>query len=214
VKITQITVLYGETVGLPEYSNVKPQLTLTVTVNDGDDPAVLEADLWQHCRLAVQEQADRTLEQNDRAAKYDPAPRYQVLMTYWDRYGRPRLDVEPPKIVIILPNGIDLGRRPDIHFVSSSHADTRKLRYAHALRIAVEAAQERGYVLIDCADGDLSPLLAALPLPPEQPAPAPLSEEDAAGIREADDMEDERAEDDDDDDDGRDEDRRPNDEEG
>jgi len=192
MKITQVTVSYGETQSLPEYSNVKPALTLTATIDPYDDPAVAEAALWELARQSVHAQIDAALEANGRAAKYDPAPRYQVLMTYWDRYGRPRDTPEPPKIVVILPNSVELERGPDVYFVSPNHLDTRKLRYAHALRIATEAAQERGYTLLDCADGDLSRLLAALPVvePPE-----PLSEEDAAGIRDADDREDDRAED-------------------
>lgn len=195
MKIIQITVSYGETQSLPEYSNVKPALTLTATLDEGENPNVAQAALWAEAKAAVHAQVDAALEANGKAAKYDPAPRYQVLMTYYDRYARPRPVAEPPKIVFILPNSVELERRGDLHFVSPSYLETRKLRYAHALRIATETALERGADLIDCSDGDVSKLMAVLPPAPEQPAPAPLSDEDAAGIREADDREDERYDD-------------------
>jgi hypothetical protein len=46
VKITQITVSYGETQSLPEYSNVKPNVTLTATLDPTDSPEQAEAALW------------------------------------------------------------------------------------------------------------------------------------------------------------------------
>lgn len=162
MKLTQITVSYGETVGLPEYSNVKPQLSLTATVVDGEDPAAIEADLWQQVRTAVQEQADRTLEQNDRPAKYDPAPRYQVMRTYWDRYNRPKDEPEPPRIVIILPNELEIKEQFGQRLIHAGYPESRKLRYAHALRVARESARELDASLIDCADGELTRLAAVL----------------------------------------------------
>jgi|SRR6185295_11965170 len=176
MRITQVTVSYGETVGLPEYSNVKPLLTLTATVNDGDDPAAIEADLWQQCRAAVQAQADATLEQNDRPAKYDPAPRYQVLMTYWDRWGHPKGTPEPPKLVVILPTAIDLKEVGGQRLINCGNvSDSRKLRYAHAMKVAQQAAAEHEATLLDCSDGDLGRLEAALPTPTiEQQADAAM----------------------------------------
>jgi len=196
VKIIQITVSYGETQSLPEYSNVKPSLTLTATLDEGDNPAAVEATLWDLARASVHAQIDTALERNDRPAKYDPVERYQVLMTYWDRYSRPKDAPEPPKLVVILPNTMTLDRRGELSFVHAGNvSDSRKLRYAHALRVATEAAQERDCVLLDCADGDLTRLLAALP---PLPAPPP-SDEDVAGMRMADDREDDWAEDDEED---------------
>src|SRR5215208_8322371 len=108
MRITQITVSYGETQSLPEYSNVKPSLTLTAVLEDGDDPEDEEFELCEYARASVHAQIDAALEANDRPAKYDPCPRYQVLMTYWDRWGHPKGTPEPPKVVVILPNAIAL----------------------------------------------------------------------------------------------------------
>ena len=160
--ITQITVSYGETQSLPEYSNVKPSLTLTATIDADDDPAVVEAQLWQLAKDSVHAQIDMALEANDRAAKYDPAPRYQIMRTYWDRYGQPRGAIEPPEIVVILPNELELKERLGQRLVHAGYPESRKLRYGHALRLARESARELGASLIDCADGELMRLAAAL----------------------------------------------------
>lgn len=164
MKITQITVSYGETQSLPEYSNFKPALTLTATLDADEGAAVAEAALWQLAKQAVHAQVDLALEANGKAAKYDPAPRYQIMRTYWDRYDRPRDEPEPPKIVIVLPNEIELKDRFDTHFVHAGYPESRSLRYAHALRMAEKEARDLGANLIDCSDGDLSRLSAALPI--------------------------------------------------
>lgn len=199
MKLTQITVSYGATQSLPEYSNVKPNLTLTATLDDGDDPEQIEAQLWDMAKVAVHEQVDQALEASDQAAKYDPAPRYQVMRTYWNSYmtrGTP----EPPKIVTILPNEVDPEKHFEAKLVHAGYRESRKLRYAHALRIASQSASELGAALIDCSDGDLTPLIEALKAE-EAAAPAepiaygpPVDDADDA-YREIDD------EDDDDDDD-------------
>jgi hypothetical protein len=160
--ITQITVSYGETQSLPEYSNVKPSLTLTATIDTDDDPAVVESQLWQLAKDSVHAQIDNALEANDRAAKYDPAPRYQVMRTYWDRYGQPKDAVEPPKIVIILPNELEIKEQLGTRLVHAGYPESRKLRYHHALRVARESARELDASLIDCSDGELMRLAAVL----------------------------------------------------
>ena len=50
MKITQVTVSYGETQSLPEYSNVKPHLSLTAEIEPQDDPTQIEFELWAWAR--------------------------------------------------------------------------------------------------------------------------------------------------------------------
>lgn len=176
--ITQVTVTYGETQSLPEYSNVKPSITLTAELATNDDPTEVEHQLWEWARTSVREQIDSALESNGRAAKYSAEPRYQVLRTYHDRYGN-RGALPPPALVVILPNDAPIDR--DALGVSLTHTnaegEARKLRLAYAQRVAARAAAEHGAVVIDCSDGDLSKLAAALP-PPEperiEETPAPV----------------------------------------
>jgi len=202
VNITQITVSYGETQSLPEYSNVKPALTLTAVLNDGELAEEVETELWKMAKESVREQIDLALEANGKAAKWSGEPRYQVMQTYWNRWDH-RGEKEPPQYVIILPNNVNPDRdsyaQRLIH-ASNSIGDARKLRYEHALRIAAEVVQERGYTLLDCSTGDLSRLEAVLPPKPTEAPPVAddLSDEDRRGYQQADDEEDDRGEDEDD----------------
>ena len=173
MNITQITVSYGETRSLPEYSNVKPNLTLTAVLNDGDDPAAVEAELWTQVKNAVHAQIDQALEANDRPAKYDPAPRYQVMRTYNDAYGVNRDKPKLPIIVVVLPNELGVKERFDNRFVHAGYNTSRDLRYEHAMRVARKAAIENTADLIDCADGDLSRLEDALAVAARNPEPEP-----------------------------------------
>lgn len=160
MKLTQITVSYGETQSLPEYSNTKPQLTLTAALDDGDDPAAVEAELWGRAKAAVHEQIDLALESCGKAAKYSTEPRYQVMRTAHDRYRHNNnAPPNPPPLVVVLPNEMSL----DDRFVHVGWPESRKLRYAHALQIAQERAQEIEAPIVDCADGDLSRLANVLP---------------------------------------------------
>lgn len=171
MNITQITVSYGETQSLPEYSNVKPSITLTAVLSDGDDPAAAEADLWLQAKNAVREQIDLALEANGKAAKWSGEPRYQVMETYWDQWSH-KGETKPPQYVIILPNSIDPDRGAYAQkLVHAGHysGDSRKLRYDHARRIAAEVCQERDYTLLDCSNGDLTPLNLAIGAPESNP---------------------------------------------
>jgi hypothetical protein len=169
MKITQITVSYGATQSLPEYSNVKPNLTLTATLDEGDVPGEVEAELWAHVRSEVHAQIDLALEASGQPARYDPCERFQVLRTYRDHYARPGVD-QPPLFVVIVPDGVKLdeetyGRR----FLSVGYSSSsRNLRPGHAMQVAAEVVTQDGATLIDCSDGDLSRL--AVVLPPAAPA--------------------------------------------
>lgn len=168
MRITQVTVSYGETQSLPEYSNVKPHITLTAEIDPDDNPETITDLLWGVAREEVHAQIDNALESNGRAAKYSAEPRFQVLRTYHDRYGEPRGALPPPALVVILPNDVPTGRN-DLAGISLTHTnavgEARKLRLAYAQRVAARAATEHGAVVIDCSDGDLSKLAAALPPP-------------------------------------------------
>lgn len=162
--ITQITVSYGETQSLPEYSNVKPNLTITATLDEGDSPGEIEAMLWQQAKHAVHVQIDAALEANDRAAKYSDEPRYQVMRTYWDEWQH-KGEEKPPQYVVIVPDALKLRRAYAQRLTHFAHGDSRKLRYTHARRITDAAVADRDdgpYTLLDCADGDLTRLEAAL----------------------------------------------------
>jgi hypothetical protein len=160
MKLTQITVSYGETQSLPEYSNVKSQITLTATLDEGDDPAGAEGHLWQLAKDSVHEQIDLALEANGRPAKHSADPRYEVYQTIRSHWRRPEDPPDLPPMVVIVPDGANV---EDKRLVSASHAiDSRHQRYPIALRIATDVARERDAELFDCSDGNLLKLDAAL----------------------------------------------------
>ncbi len=196
MNITQITVSYGETQSLPEYSNVKPSLTLTAVLSENEDAAAVYAALWEEARTAVHAQIDDALERNGKPAKYDPAPRYQVLRTYWNQWDH-RGEQKPAQYVIIAPDALKLDRGA---YSQRLICDSSKLRLGHAQKVAAELLGDtsEGYTLLDCSNGDLSALEAVLPPKPIAPE---LSEEDRLGYAMADAMEDDRGDDEEEDED-------------
>lgn len=156
MKITTVTVSYGQTQSLPEYSNIKPQLTLTAELEPGDDLAAVQAALWTEARSAVRELIDQALEGEGRPAKYSTEPRYQVVKVRPDRYS-PHL----PNLVAIFPNDEPLAQTSPFTGITTVH-NYRNLRLAHAQRIAADAAASYGATLFDCSDGDISKVQEAL----------------------------------------------------
>lgn len=176
MKLTQITVSYGETQSLPQYSNVKPNLTFTATLDEGDDVAAVEAELWAMAKAHVHEQIDRALEANSMAAKHSTELRYQVLQTYWNEWDH-RGEEKPPQYVVILPNEVKIERGAYAQrLIGAAHeGDNRKLRYEHALAVARDVIRnsDDNPTLLDCSNGDLTLLNLALSAPESNPEVAP-----------------------------------------
>lgn len=171
MKITNLTVSYGETQSLPDYCNVKPALSMSATVEEGEDPAEVEARLWDQVKGTVQEMVDQALEGSGKAARHDTCQRFQVMRTYWDRYWQAKDVPEPPKLVIILPDNLNLSDVLGQQLVHAGYPESRKLRPAHARRIAEQEAAQLEAQIIDCSDGDLSRLEAALAPVVQSPEP-------------------------------------------
>jgi hypothetical protein len=199
--ITEVRVSYGLTQSLPEYSNVKPQLSLTATLHDDDDPAAVERELWQACRASVHEQVDQALESVGRAARYSDAPRFKVLRTSPDHRA---LAAGAAVVVVILPNELVVEDAAQSLYHANYSGDSTKLRSQHALRVAAAVAADcsgdsKRCILVDCSTGDLSALEQALvdaaptqPVADSRRAPELVPDDD-------DDDDDEDADDDDDD---------------
>lgn len=155
MKLTTITVSYGETQSLPEYSNVKPQITLGATLDEGDEPELIEAWLWEQARAAVHIEIDLALERAGKAAKHDLAAlRFWVAQTRQNSWRKKNDPPDLPRLIVLLPQG-----RKDDRLVSVyADGDTERLREEHARRLAVRVAAEQECPLIDCFDGDLSRL--------------------------------------------------------
>lgn len=200
MKLTQITVSYGVTQSLPEYSNIKPNLTLTATIDESDDPSAVELLLWQHAKRAVHEEIDRALESSGKAAKYSADPRFQVVRTYNDHWEMKRRGLPDQQVVVaVLPDGVANVRDRFNQRLShaSSIQDSRNLRYKHAMRVAFYEAERDNGLVVDCTDGELDRLAAALPPLPE-PAPTAPTPYDPDWTSPLDDDSDDDSDDDDD----------------
>lgn len=177
MQIKTITVRYGRTQSLESYSNVRPEITLSAELGDGDDPETAWHALLTEARVFVEEAIDQAIEQDGRAAKFSREPRYQVITTTTVGGGWSRDPVqEPPeRLVIVLPNlpGLERQRRS---WWTHPTANSRKLRLVHALAVAEEyMASHEGHHLIIAVDGDRSQIPAWVFEPvPEQAAPAPV----------------------------------------
>lgn len=78
--ITQVTVSWQQTQSLPEYSNIKPGLTLTAQLQDGDNVDEVVLALRDQARRFVEEHIDEALERNDIPAKFSHDPRFDVYV--------------------------------------------------------------------------------------------------------------------------------------
>lgn len=167
MKLTTVTVSFGRTQSLPEYSNVMPSITLTAELGDGDDPATVAAVLLVEARAFVEGAIDDALEDAGEPAKFSTEPRYQIWSSYRGVQGLAGPKPEPPEaVVVVVPQAVSIQSVPG--YSRASYSGSSHLRFATALRKAQEIATNEGRRLIDCADGDL----ARIPRPPTaEPAP-------------------------------------------
>lgn len=161
MKITEITVSYGRTQSLESYRNVRPSITLRATLDEGEDPDAVRAQLLAEAKAAVHEEIDLALEDDDQPARYSREPRYRCIVTrelggHWTGCVRQ----EPPELLlIILPDTtpMERGAGSAPNWWTDIPGRRRGVRLDHAKQIAAAylAAHDRTR-LIDASDGDLS----------------------------------------------------------
>lgn len=138
--IERVTVTYGRTWNMGNYSNVKPEVTVTAVLQDGDDPLAVQAELQQYAQGQVEAIIDQALEQQGDAPEFFTGPRFDVILA------------RDAKLAAVIPSGLELhlpGAWAKLPAVVS--------RFRH-LKALEAATRYDSYTLIDCADGDLSRL--------------------------------------------------------
>lgn len=180
--LSKVIITYGLTQSLPDYCNVRPSITLEYTLEPGDDPYSVRADLIGEARAQVRELADQALEDAGRPARFSTEPRYAVLHSItsntYDARGQIR-PVPPERVVAIVPASSD-----DLvgswGYTQGGIYPSDGLRWSHAVRVAeqyIKVHADRGikYRLIECrAPHDLSFIpRAPEPEPEEQPEEQP-----------------------------------------
>jgi hypothetical protein len=152
-RITEITVSYGMTESLPDYSNVKPAVTLTATLEPDESPDRVQAELLEQCKRICHEEADTALEFAGKAARYSAEPRYRIIKTR--SYVSPDGRRFAQQAVAILPQAVrDI---PDGYQTGVFPGPSQNLRYAHACSVAAHNS-DGDIQVIDCSDGNLSRL--------------------------------------------------------
>lgn len=169
MKLTTVTVSFARTQSLGNYSNVKPSITLTAELEDGDDPDAAKTALYAEARAFVEEAVDLAIEADGDAAKFDQtSPRYHVIRSRTSpAYGDHGPLITPPVVAIVPASRLD-GVPGDNAYNTETY---RPVRWGHAKKIAADALDkiEPGALLILCDDGDLS-RLPQRPTPPLDPA--------------------------------------------
>lgn len=194
MQIKTITVRYGRTQSLESYSNVRPEITLSAELAEGEAPDAAKEQLLAEARAFVEEAIDQAIEQDGRAAKFSREPRYQLIYTseVWSGWHRAPKQEPPERLFIILPNDAPIERGGGASWWQNPHPVSRKLRLSHAVTAAGEwLAEHAEYRLIDASDGDLSKVPAWVFEAVAEPEPVDVAEPVTVGDDFSDDEDDE-----------------------
>lgn len=86
MRITQITVNFTETCNLGDYSNTKPSVELTATLDAGDDVQAVLGELVATAKSVIHDKIDDELERVDKPPKYWSGERYDVIYSMTTRF--------------------------------------------------------------------------------------------------------------------------------
>jgi hypothetical protein len=138
VNVIQVSVGWTETASLPNYNNIKPSVTLTATLEEGDNPTGCVSLLMEQAQREVRDLINQADEEHNNSPRYYKGPLFILLQ------GRER------ECYVIAPKGGDYP------------ADLRKITIEGPLNFvnsrAGDYAADYGYQVINCADGDFSKL--------------------------------------------------------
>lgn len=143
MQITQVTVGAGATQSLPDYCNIKPSLTLTATVETGDDPNVVIANLAEQAIAYVHEQIDDALESTGKSPRYTTAPLYRLAR--WEQF----------KMLVILPGDVQCSSLPGNWEIVQS-APQRK----HTIHVLGDKSCEPGESFVELTPDEIAGLWA------------------------------------------------------
>ena len=141
MNIVTITVGWSETCSLPEYNNVKPSITLSAQIGDGEDAEAATRALLAECKRVVQGQVDEALEACGKRPRHYTGLAYQVV------------ESAARKLVLVVPNEARLlpAYRPEKRWSHVWGID-RGLSRAGAELLARRHAEERHYSMITVDD--------------------------------------------------------------
>lgn len=164
MKVKEVTIEYGVTQSLGDYSNTRPSIRVTAEVDEGEDLQQVIDGLSAQAQAYIHRIVDDELEANGRRVKYSKEPRYRI----WRSLSR--------GVFVLAPVGVTMPeestwRDKDIwrRATFDGHApDEMRLEKAREELLYI-SREDPDYAIIDCSDGDLSSIP---PLP--DPGPEPL----------------------------------------
>lgn len=166
MQINQITVSFTRTQSLPSYSNVKPSVTLTATLEPDENVLECYDVLMDDARRLVHGEIDDALEVDGMSPKFTNEPLFSL---YRNRL-RQVMVIVPGSVSVDQLDGLNLTDPNREHYRYRGHWDlhTHRQRLWTVRRIAGSGLE---FPVLDCSDGDLSRIP---PLP--EPAPAEAQE--------------------------------------
>lgn len=144
MRIRSITIGYGRTHSLPNYGNVKPSITLTADIDDGENWDLASKILNEIAETHVHNIIDDALEHAGESPRFYRGPLYQVVR--WVECNA----------VIILPMHLPTEKLPGHWRRPVTGACRIEAARRRAERLIAEDLSQQ---LIDCQTGDVSPLL-------------------------------------------------------
>lgn len=162
MKVTQITVSYSRTESLQDYCNVKPGITLTADVHEGENLDVVKAELFSFAKATIHAQVDTAREQADLSPKFYKGDLHRVYINH------------SRQCMVIVGKSADLPQRT----ANWKYDDLWKpltgwVRPSRAYDLALP--QNTGnYPIYDYTDGDFSQLP---PVPDAGPVPGWISKD-------------------------------------
>lgn len=166
MQISQLTITYSRTQSLPNYSNIKPSVTLTATLDDEDDPMVAYGVLMHDAKRLVHGEIDDALEVSGQSPIFTDEP---LLSLYRNRL-RQVMVIVPGSVSVDQLDALNLADPNREHYRYRGHWDlhTHRQRLWTIRRIAGAGLE---YPVLDCSDGDLSRI-------PPFPEPKPVEVEE------------------------------------
>lgn len=159
MKIERITIEFGMTQSVGDYSNVRPEVELTAVLDENDDPAWVLAHLRETAVEVIHKMVDDELESTCREPKYYTGPLYSV--SYATKRG----------LVVIHPAGAELPaaenwqeRDPWRRYYNAPE----KMRLETAMTRATMLVRDRHYDLLACHQGNYGDI-PGLPDPGPEP---------------------------------------------
>lgn len=163
MKVTHISIEFGATQNIGDYSNVKPSVVIGADLEDGDDPKKVLASLKDQALTTIHGLVDDELEKVGQAPRYYNGP----LLRIWKSEIRKCIVLAPQNVAT--PHETTWKDRDNWNYVHGNNGILHNLRLQTATQIWKTISVPEGFTKVDCSKGDFS-ILPGLPDVGPEPA--------------------------------------------